>query len=84
MLHSNPINTKQIKEMPSIKKRFIAGAICPNCEQMDKICVFQVSGRKFAECVSCGFKQAQPDEQLAAKQNTSTSNRKIFWLNPEE
>lgn len=69
--------------MPSIKKRFIAGAVCPHCEQIDRICVFQISGRKFAECVSCGFKQAQPDEQIPNNDKASEHKHKIFWLNEE-
>lgn len=35
--------------------RFLAGAICPKCEAMDRIRVFSKEGKDFRECVSCGF-----------------------------
>tara|TARA_B110000971_G_C19681251_1_gene351198 strand:+ start:227 stop:472 length:246 start_codon:yes stop_codon:yes gene_type:complete len=37
------------------KKRFIAGAICPRCSEMDKITIFQENEKDFRHCVSCGF-----------------------------
>ncbi len=39
-----------------IKKRFIAGAVCPRCSQMDKLVMYQQEGKSFRECVSCDFK----------------------------
>ncbi len=39
-----------------IKKRFVAGAVCPRCGLMDKIVVYRVDDREFRECVSCDFK----------------------------
>lgn len=42
--------------MSKIKKRFIAGAICPSCKQLDKIQMFKVDGIDYRECVACGFK----------------------------
>jgi uncharacterized protein len=40
-------------------RRFIAGAICPSCQQMDKLFVYSDSGSNHCECVNCGFKDAQ-------------------------
>lgn len=37
------------------KKRFIAGAVCPKCSEMDKIVVYNKDGRDYRECVACGF-----------------------------
>lgn len=37
------------------KKRFIAGAVCPKCSEMDKIVVYNKDGKDYRECVSCGF-----------------------------
>lgn len=42
------------------KRRFIAGAVCPQCSQVDKILMYHDSEKKYRECVSCGFK----DEML--------------------
>lgn len=40
--------------------RFIAGAVCPRCSEMDRILVYNdENGKDFRECVSCGFKQEQ-------------------------
>ena len=44
----------------NVKKRFIAGAVCPKCAQMDKLVTFRENEREFRECVACGFK----DEML--------------------
>ena len=32
-------------------RRFIAGAVCPECQQMDKIVTYQQDGEDVAECV---------------------------------
>ena len=36
-------------------KRFIAGAVCPACSQMDTIRMFEIDGVPNRECVSCGY-----------------------------
>ncbi|MFA0809651.1 YheV family putative zinc ribbon protein [Microbulbifer epialgicus] len=51
------------------KKRFIAGAVCPRCSEMDRIVNYQEDGKNYRECVSCGFKdeirlQSGPSELL--------------------
>lgn len=38
-----------------VKKRFIAGAVCPRCGEMDRIVNYRQEGRNFRECVACGF-----------------------------
>ena len=40
----------------SEKRRFVAGAVCPHCSEMDKIVVYNEEGKDFRECVACGFK----------------------------
>ena len=38
-----------------LKRRFIAGAICPKCEKLDKVVMFDTEdGKRWRECVSCG------------------------------
>ena len=39
------------------KKRFIAGAVCPRCNEMDKLTIFSDNGKEYRECVGCGFKE---------------------------
>lgn len=46
-----------------IKKRFIAGAQCPDCGERDKIVVYQpVDEPEFRECVACGFTERMGTE----------------------
>jgi uncharacterized protein len=36
-------------------KRFIAGAVCPQCRAVDRIVVEQHEGVRRRRCVACGF-----------------------------
>lgn len=51
-----------------LKKRFIAGAVCPRCSEMDKLTMYiDETGLQVRECVSCGFNDSmdnneQPEE----------------------
>lgn len=40
----------------STTKRFLAGAICPRCEAIDRIQVYAEGDKDYRECVACGFK----------------------------
>lgn len=40
------------------RRRFIAGAVCPRCGEMDRIVVDLDTDQR--ECVSCGFSEARP------------------------
>lgn len=42
--------------MVQTKRRFIAGAICPRCSEMDRLVMYSDGDKQFRECVSCGFK----------------------------
>lgn len=42
------------------QRRFIAGAVCPRCAEMDKIVVDLESDER--ECVACGFREGRPAE----------------------
>ncbi len=37
-------------------RRFMAGAVCPRCTELDKLVVYNQEGKDYRECVSCGFK----------------------------
>ena len=41
----------------SQKRRFIAGAVCPRCAEMDKLVVLNEDGKDYRACVSCDFKE---------------------------
>ncbi|MDR9424666.1 MAG: YheV family putative zinc ribbon protein [Marinobacter sp.] len=58
-------------------KRFIAGAVCPRCAEMDKIMMFtKDNDEQVRECVACGFtdalsEQEQPENpELQTRVNT--------------
>jgi uncharacterized metal-binding protein (TIGR02443 family) len=61
-------------------RRFIAGAICPNCKQQDKTVVYTIANQSYAECVRCGFRQTAPNEK-AEKENKPA--KKVIWLKSE-
>lgn len=37
-------------------KRFIAGAVCPRCGELDKLVQFREDGCEFRQCVRCDFR----------------------------
>ncbi|OUS27354.1 hypothetical protein A9Q99_15210 [Gammaproteobacteria bacterium 45_16_T64] len=41
-------------------RRFIAGVVCPECKQMDKIVTYQQDGEDVAECIACGYLSHRP------------------------
>lgn len=41
----------------STKRRFVAGAVCPRCSEMDKLVVYSEDGKDYRECVACGYKE---------------------------
>lgn len=61
------------------KKRFIAGAVCPRCSEMDKLVVYTEEGKDFRECVSCGYKEEmrfqQSQQELETRVNVTEDQR---------
>lgn len=49
----------------SHKKRFIAGAVCPACKQVDKLQLWSEAGENVFQCVSCGHQERQPLDKSA-------------------
>ncbi|MEO9523413.1 YheV family putative zinc ribbon protein [Marinobacter alexandrii] len=48
-------------------KRFIAGAVCPRCAEMDKIMMYTTDDDdQVRECVACGFTDAVSDAEQPA------------------
>ena len=47
------------------KRRFIAGAVCPKCAEMDKTVMFSNdAGEEVRECVSCGYSQTTSEQAV--------------------
>ena len=45
--------------------RFIAGAVCPKCNEVDRIVVKEEEKRSYRFCVSCGFTDDKPQAPTA-------------------
>jgi uncharacterized metal-binding protein (TIGR02443 family) len=54
----------------STKRRFVAGAVCPRCSEMDKLVVYNEEGKDYRECVSCGYKEEMRFPQVARELET--------------
>lgn len=75
-----------------ITKRFIAGAVCPRCAQMDKLVMYKQDGKDFRECVSCDFKDemrfTSNRQELQTRVNTSDDVKReqtqVLTLEPND
>ncbi|RLM25180.1 hypothetical protein BIY29_07570 [Brenneria alni] len=45
-----------------MRKRFIAGAVCPKCQQQDTLAVGREEQMEIVVCVKCGYQQSRTDE----------------------
>lgn len=67
-----------MKEIPV--KRFIAGAVCPSCSEMDKIVMYKDDGNDVRECVGCGFTDKmqfkQKTRELETRVNITEEEKK--------
>ncbi|WP_039917994.1 YheV family putative zinc ribbon protein [Cellvibrio mixtus] len=54
----------------SSKRRFVAGAVCPRCSEMDKLVVYSEDGKDFRECVACGYKDEMHFKPIARELDT--------------
>lgn len=54
----------------SSTRRFIAGAVCPRCSEMDKLVVYNDQGKDFRECVACGYKEEMHFKPVARELET--------------
>lgn len=66
----------------SLIKRFIAGAVCPKCQALDRVVVYyQQADRAHAECVACGY-QYEPANARKADEKTrpTPKTEKIVFL----
>lgn len=51
--------------MSQRKKRFIAGATCPECKKMDTMMLYIENQVEKVECKSCGHVMTQPEGAVA-------------------
>jgi uncharacterized metal-binding protein (TIGR02443 family) len=60
----------------TIVKRFIAGAVCPRCAEMDTLKMYRDEQREYKECVRCDYSDSmaldgsdQPESELDTRVN---------------
>ncbi|MGJ8679130.1 YheV family putative zinc ribbon protein [Paraglaciecola sp.] len=63
------------------KKRFVAGATCPQCKSLDTIMLFFENNVEKIECVKCDYHESQTDKQVT--QATRASENVIGVFKPE-
>ena len=53
-------------------KRFIAGAVCPRCGEMDRLRTWEQHDTRYRDCVSCDFFEQQAIEEPATLAEIAT------------
>ncbi len=50
-------------QTPKRPRRFIAGAVCPKCSEMDRTVMYtNDDGDEVRECISCGYSQTSKEQ----------------------
>jgi len=62
-----------------MKKRFIAGAQCPNCSELDVITLVESEQGSHMHCVECGYEENMTDSEPVAKKKPT--EQMIQWVN---
>lgn len=60
------------------KKRFIAGAHCPSCQQQDSLRWWIENNIELVECVDCQFHEQRKPQSLAQEKHAEQSMIGIF------
>ena len=53
-------------------KRFIAGAVCPACSEMDSIKMWDEDGVPNRECVKCGYSDTLNEQGISVPKELGT------------
>ncbi|MBD8492152.1 YheV family putative zinc ribbon protein [Pseudomonas syringae] len=53
-------------------KRFIAGAVCPACSELDKLKMWSEDGVPHRECVNCGYSDTLNEQGLSIPKELGT------------
>ncbi|MCG8709651.1 YheV family putative metal-binding protein [Brenneria sp. 4F2] len=64
-----------------MRKRFIAGAICPECQTLDTLAVGYEERTEVVVCVKCGYRQSRSPEP--DKPSGRSSDEIIGIFHPE-
>ncbi|MDP5041051.1 YheV family putative zinc ribbon protein [Flavobacterium sp. W21_SRS_FM6] len=61
-----------------IKKRFVAGAVCPKCKAQDSIMLYFENNVEKIECVHCDYHESQVDKKVSSASKGSTGVIGVF------
>jgi uncharacterized protein len=64
-----------------VRKRFIAGAICPKCKAIDTMALTKEDNVEKVTCVVCGEQMTQPETHI--EKRTRAQEQVIGVFNPE-
>ncbi|EOW6410131.1 YheV family putative zinc ribbon protein [Cronobacter sakazakii] len=51
----------------AVRKRFIAGAVCPKCQAQDSLAMWRENQVDIVECVKCGHQMRAADKEVREK-----------------
>ncbi|EGT5762853.1 YheV family putative zinc ribbon protein [Cronobacter sakazakii] len=51
----------------AVRKRFIAGAVCPKCQAQDSLAMWRENQVDIVECVKCGHQMREVDKEVREK-----------------
>ena len=54
-----------------MRKRFIAGATCPHCQEKDTLAMWRENNVDVVECVKCGHQMREADKQARDQVRTN-------------
>lgn len=60
-----------------LKRRFIAGATCPQCKAQDTIMLYFENNVEKLECVECGYSESQAEEKV---QEVTRENENVIGV----
>lgn len=60
-----------------LKRRFVAGATCPECKELDTISLYFENNVEKLECVACGYQESQADAKV---QKASRANENVIGV----
>lgn len=65
----------------SVRKRFIAGAVCPQCQAEDSLAMWQENNIDIVECVKCGHQMREVDKH--AREHVREQEQVIGIFHPD-
>ncbi|MBK4716745.1 MULTISPECIES: YheV family putative zinc ribbon protein [Tenebrionibacter/Tenebrionicola group] len=65
----------------TVRKRFIAGAVCPRCQTQDSLAMWRESGVDVVACARCGHYMREADKTV--RESVRENERIIGFFQPD-